>query len=136
MPKMRLKLFYRFLHTLVLINKCVIKYARITIKLECIKKQRLEDLNNPLNISLDTPCEEIVVGAYEANYCADYAKAIRKELINQFMKKNGVITFALIKGRITNIHELCLRRVVKECNLQFDRKEDKGTIQYIIREVL
>ena len=127
---MRLKLFYRFFYIYRLINLCVIKYTCLAIKTECIQKQRVEHINNPLNISLDTPCEEIVVGAYEANYCADYAKAIRKELINQFMKKNGVITLALIKGRITNINELCLQRVVKECNLQFDRKEDQGTIQY------
>lgn len=127
---MRLKLFHRFLQIYRLINLCVIKYTCLAIKTECIQKQRVEDLNNPLNISLDTPCEEIVVGAYEANYCADYAKSIRKELIHQFFLKKGVITFVLIKGRITNIHELCLQRVVKECNLQFDRKEDQGTIQY------
>ena len=95
-----------------------------------MQKQRVEDLNNPLNISLDTPCEEITVGAYEAHYCVDYAKAIRKELIHQFIKKKGVVNFALIKGRVINVHELCLQRVMKECDIQFDRKEDEGTIQY------
>lgn len=127
---MRLKLFHRFLQIYRLINLCVIKYAFLSIKTECIQKQRIEDLNNPLNIGLDTPCEEIVIGAYETHYCVDYAKAIRKELIHQFFKKKGVITFVLIKGRVINVHELCLQRVMKECDIQFDRKEDEGTIQY------
>lgn len=129
---MRLKLFYRFLHTLVLINKCVIKYARITIKLECIKKQPLEELNNPLNISLETPCEDIIIGTYEANYCTDYAKTIRKEWSRQFLKQEGKVMFVLISGSIINVHELCFQRVMKECNIQFDRKEIEGAIQYTL----
>jgi len=127
----RLELFYRFLESNMLINRRIIKYAMLSIKLEVIDGQSVEYINNP-NLITDHSLEEkeVVFGAYEVDHCLDFAKYIRKELWHSFLKQGGKFTFKLEPQETFPFLERLFRIVLKECGFDFTRNVTEEEIIY------
>lgn len=128
-----LTLFYSFIKSLMLINRQIIKYATLFLKLSALEGQPIYKLNNP-NLLMDHEDDdkEVIIGAYEADYCVEFIKLIRKEFFFSFLKSEGTFKIEFDEGRIFGIHERLLRLMLCECGFQYNLDYTDKKITYTV----
>ena len=127
----KLKLLHLFLERFSLINRQIIKYASLSLKYQFIDGQPIEQHNNPIDKRYSS--EELVIGAYEADYCTEFLKVVRTEFLKKFFKENGEFDVVLLFTQTFELHERLFCFVLEQCQFQYHYTvENNGNVTYHI----
>ncbi|MFG6319984.1 MAG: hypothetical protein K1W33_09105 [Clostridia bacterium] len=127
----KLKLLHLFLERISLINRQIIKYAILSLKYQFIDGQPIEQHNNPIDKRYSS--EELVIGAYEADYCTEFLKLVRTEFLQKFFKENGEFDVVLLFTQTFELHERLFCFVLEQCQFKYHYTvENNGNVTYHI----
>jgi hypothetical protein len=126
--KKKLTLINRFTQSFVLINRQIIKYAVLCIKKEVIESESIDDINNSV---LYKKNEDLVIGAYEANYLCAFCKLIRKQFLHEFFQSDGHFKIALFDGCYHGLIERLLEKALNDCGFEFKKTHENNSLIYI-----
>ena len=123
----KLRLINLFTERLMLINGRIIKYAFTSLK-NILQSQPVEQLNN--SILYDEDDIELVIGAYEVEFCLDFLKRVRRYYFCNFIKYNGKFCVTLDEGQYLGLHERLSEFVLNDCGFDFNKEYSGNTVIY------